>query len=220
MVRARPDRDHPPSDAPGRDSVAPVSAARKLLVANRGEIAVRVFATCRRLGIGTVAVTGPGDAGAMHARVADEAVEVPSYLDADALVAAALAAGATLVHPGYGFLAESASFAETVVAARADVGRPSAGRPAPGRRQARGEADRCERRRPDAPDRRCRPSSASRCSSRRRRAEADAGCGSSSTRPTWTTPSSPRRARPRPPSVTGRSTASATSAARGTSRCS
>ena len=102
---------------PGGDSVAPVSAARKLLVANRGEIAVRVFATCRRLGVGTVAVTGPGDAGAMHARVADEAVEVPSYLDADALVAAALATGATLVHPGYGFLAESASFAETVVAA-------------------------------------------------------------------------------------------------------
>ena len=94
-----------------------MSAARKLLVANRGEIAVRVFATCRRLGIGTVAVTGPGDAGVMHARVADEAVEVPSYLDADALVAAALATGATLVHPGYGFLAENASFAEAVVAA-------------------------------------------------------------------------------------------------------
>jgi acetyl/propionyl-CoA carboxylase alpha subunit len=64
-----------------------------------------------------VAVTGPGDAGALHARVADEAVEVPSYLDADALAAAALATGATLVHPGYGFLAESASFAETVAAA-------------------------------------------------------------------------------------------------------
>jgi acetyl/propionyl-CoA carboxylase alpha subunit len=94
-----------------------VSAARKLLVANRGEIAVRIFSTCRRLGIGTVAAVGPGDEDALHARVADEAVEVTSYLDADALVAAAQGAGATLVHPGYGFLAERASFAEAVVQA-------------------------------------------------------------------------------------------------------
>jgi len=94
-----------------------VSEARKLLVANRGEIAVRIFATCRRLGIGTVAATGPGDEGAFHVRVADESVPVPSYLDADALVGAADAAGATHVHPGYGFLAESAAFAEAVDAA-------------------------------------------------------------------------------------------------------
>ena len=91
--------------------------ARTLLVANRGEIAVRIFATCRRLGIGTVALIGPDDAGAMHTRVADRAVEVASYLDADAVVAAATAAGAQLVHPGYGFLAESAAFAEAVLAA-------------------------------------------------------------------------------------------------------
>ena len=94
-----------------------MSAARKLFVANRGEIAVRVFSTCRRLGIGTVAAVGPGDKRALHARVADAAVEVPSYLDADALVAAASSAGAELVHPGYGFLAESAAFAEAVLAA-------------------------------------------------------------------------------------------------------
>ena len=90
---------------------------RKLLVANRGEIAVRIFSTCRRIGIGTVAVAGPGDEGAFHTRVADEVVPVSSYLDADALVAAARDAGAELVHPGYGFLAESAAFAEAVLAA-------------------------------------------------------------------------------------------------------
>ena len=83
-----------------------MSAARKLLVANRGEIAVRIFSTCRRLGIGTIAVTGPDDEGALHARVADAVVAVPSYLDADALVAAAVDSGATLVHPGYRGFAE------------------------------------------------------------------------------------------------------------------
>jgi acetyl/propionyl-CoA carboxylase alpha subunit len=95
-----------------------VSAARKLFVANRGEIAVRIVSTCRRLGLATVVAVGPGDEGALHARVADEAVEVPSYLDADAVVDAAQAAGADLVHPGYGFLAESAAFAEAVLGAR------------------------------------------------------------------------------------------------------
>ena len=94
-----------------------MSAARKLFVANRGEIAVRIVSTCRRLGLATVVAVGPGDEGALHARVADEAIEVPSYLDADALVAAAKSAGAELVHPGYGFLAESAAFAEAVLGA-------------------------------------------------------------------------------------------------------
>jgi acetyl/propionyl-CoA carboxylase alpha subunit len=94
-----------------------VSAARKLFVANRGEIAVRIVSTCRRLGLATVVAVGPGDEGALHARVADEAVEVPSYLDTDALVDAAKAAGADLVHPGYGFLAESAAFADAVLGA-------------------------------------------------------------------------------------------------------
>ncbi len=89
--------------------------ARALLVANRGEIAVRIFATCRRLGIGTVAVAGPGDEGALHTRLADTVVPIGSYLDADALVRAARESGAELVHPGYGFLAESAAFAEAVL---------------------------------------------------------------------------------------------------------
>jgi acetyl/propionyl-CoA carboxylase alpha subunit len=90
---------------------------RKLLVANRGEIAVRVFRTCRRLGIGTVAAFAPDDAPAFHAREADEAVPVASYLDPAELVRAAREAGADAVHPGYGFLAENGDFAEAVAAA-------------------------------------------------------------------------------------------------------
>jgi acetyl/propionyl-CoA carboxylase alpha subunit len=89
-------------------------SARKLLVANRGEIAARIFSTCRRVGIGTVAAVGPGDEGAFHTRVADETVPVASYLDAEAIVAAAKEAAADLVHPGYGFLAERADFAQAV----------------------------------------------------------------------------------------------------------
>lgn len=90
---------------------------RKLLVANRGEIAVRVFRTCRELGIGTVAVVAPDDAGSLHARSADETVEIASYLSAEEHVRAARAFGADAVHPGYGFLAESADFAAAVEAA-------------------------------------------------------------------------------------------------------
>jgi acetyl/propionyl-CoA carboxylase alpha subunit len=87
---------------------------RKLLVANRGEIAARVFATCRRLGIGTVAVYAPDDEGAFHTRKADEAVAVRSYLDPAEPVRAARETGADAVHPGYGFLAESGDFAAAV----------------------------------------------------------------------------------------------------------
>ena len=87
----------------------------KVLVANRGEIARRVFATCRRLGIGTVAVyTGP-DAGAPHVAEADARVRIDSYLDADELITAARSAGADAVHPGYGFLSENAGFATAVI---------------------------------------------------------------------------------------------------------
>jgi 3-methylcrotonyl-CoA carboxylase alpha subunit len=90
---------------------------RNLLVANRGEIAARVFRTCRRLEIGTVAVAAPDDEGAYHTRQADGVVAVETYLDPAEHVRAALEAGADAVHPGYGFLAESAELAEAVEAA-------------------------------------------------------------------------------------------------------
>jgi acetyl/propionyl-CoA carboxylase alpha subunit len=90
---------------------------RRLLVANRGEIALRVFRACGSLGIETVAVAAPDDAGALHARSADSTVEIASYLDAAEVVRAAHEADADSVHPGYGFLAESAEFAEAVLGA-------------------------------------------------------------------------------------------------------
>ena len=76
-----------------------------LLVANRGEIAVRIFRTCRRLGIGTVAVAAPDDRGSLHARTADEVVEIAGYLAAGDHIRAARQTGAEAIHPGYGFLA-------------------------------------------------------------------------------------------------------------------
>src|SRR5438552_354407 len=90
---------------------------RKLLVANRGELALRVFRACRELGIGTVAVVAPDDRGSLHARSADETVEIASYLHSEEHVRAARAARADAIHPGYGFLAESPDFAEAVEAA-------------------------------------------------------------------------------------------------------
>ena len=90
---------------------------RKLLVANRGEIAVRIFRTCRELGIATVAVAAPDDRGALHTRVADQTVEVASYLHSEEHIRAAKSVGADAIHPGYGFLAESPAFAAAVEAA-------------------------------------------------------------------------------------------------------
>lgn len=89
----------------------------RVLVANRGEIARRVFASCRRLGVGTVAVYTDPDAAAPHVAEADARVRLrktTDYLNADALVAAARSAGADAVHPGYGFLSENAEFAAAV----------------------------------------------------------------------------------------------------------
>jgi acetyl/propionyl-CoA carboxylase alpha subunit len=90
---------------------------RKLLVANRGEIAVRIFRACEAEGIATVAVVAPDDTGSLHAREAGETVEISSYLYSEEHIRAAKQTGADAIHPGYGFLAENGDFAEAVEAA-------------------------------------------------------------------------------------------------------
>ncbi len=94
----------------------------KILIANRGEIALRIHRACRDMGIKTVAVHSTADANAMHVRLADESVCIgppparDSYLNVRAILSAAAVTGADAIHPGYGFLSENAGFAEMVEA--------------------------------------------------------------------------------------------------------
>ncbi|MTD59221.1 ATP-binding protein [Amycolatopsis pithecellobii] len=99
---------------------------KTLLIANRGEIALRVIRTARRLGLRTVALYTDIDAKAPHVAAADDAVPVANYLDIDAVVRAAVAGGADAVHPGYGFLSERAAFAAALHGAGIRLLGPSA----------------------------------------------------------------------------------------------
>ena len=93
---------------------------RKVLIANRGEIALRVISACKEMGIRTVAVYSEADRNSLHVRFADEAIcigpprSADSYLNVPAVISAAEIAGADAVHPGYGLLSENANFARCV----------------------------------------------------------------------------------------------------------
>ena len=122
----------PQADA-GGSGQSPVSMFKKILIANRGEIALRVIHACRELGIATVAVYSEADEHALHVRFADEKVCIgpprpsESYLNVPAIIGAAEITGADAIHPGYGFLSESAHLAEAVEARGiAFIGPPSA----------------------------------------------------------------------------------------------
>ncbi len=113
-------KDTSPHGHPGKVTVRPF---RSVLIANRGEIALRLVRACRELDVRSIAVFSDADVGARHVRAADAAVRIgpapaaESYLRADRIVEAAVASGADAIHPGYGFLSEQASFAEACAAA-------------------------------------------------------------------------------------------------------
>ena len=110
---------------------------KKILIANRGEIALRVICACKDLGIRTVAVYSEADRHSLHTRFADEAICIGpakssrSYLDIPAVISAAEITNAEAVHPGYGFLSENADFAEVCETSRPHLHRTQAGRDPP-----------------------------------------------------------------------------------------
>ena len=115
----------------------------KILIANRGEIAVRIMRACRDLGFDSVAVYSDGDREALHTRYADQAVYIgptpaaQSYLNMDAILSAARKSGADAIHPGYGFLSENTAVRQKPCGkSRHDLHRPQPGKHRPDRRQA------------------------------------------------------------------------------------
>ena len=126
---------------------------KKILIANRGEIACRIARSAERLGIKTVAVYSDADAGALHVRACDEAVHIgpspasDSYLRIDKIIGAAKAVGADAIHPGYGFLSENSDLPDACKKAGPHLHRADRRGDAGARRQGGGEGDRYQGRR-------------------------------------------------------------------------
>src|SRR5580698_6315511 len=124
-------KGYSPSEAQRRSRFRPATMFRKILIANRGEIALRVICACKELGIPTVAVYSEADRNSLHVRFADEAVcigpprSAQSYLNIPHVISAAEITDVDAIHPGYGFLSENANFAEVCVASHITLIGPS-----------------------------------------------------------------------------------------------